>query len=539
MTTHNKRYSQLLFFLCIISSTCFPKTDSLWQRTKKWISNPFSYIKTHEKVVLDNPYASIIAQVRVGNDLHPKEGEFLLNRRSKIIPSLEKILKRSLKDKYVPNISVICSGGGYRAMLGSIGALCGLEQIGLLDVITYVSALSGSTWAVGLWISTGMTLKQLKTYIAKQLTVDFYKIRRPDSRKIAHMLLVKTAFQQPFSTVDLFGAFLARHLLKDFFGDACQMVHMSDQMKTIQDGTFPFPIYSAVDGRINIRGSIPWYEFTPIEIGSAQYGYYVPTWAYGRRFKDGLSVDYAPEQSLGFHFGVFGSAYGGHFKSVWNRVLKDLVSSQAKAIIEENIMQSRVAHTRFAWARVHNFMRDMDTHDTLKKNKILKLVDAGIECNLPYVPLSGEREERKQDVLIIFDFSQKIPAALKEAENYARMKNLKFPVIDYTDIEKRTISIFKDEENPEIPVVIYMPRISDYQLWKEKKRESRYKKYHTIECFNFNYCIQFGACYTTNFRYSHAESQQVMDQMEFNVVANQDKIVEAIKWVVEGKRAIA
>jgi phospholipase A2 len=308
---------------------------------------------------------------------------------------------------------------------------------------------------------------------------------------------------------------------------------MSDQMKTIQDGTVPFPIYSAVDGRINIRGTIPWYEFTPLEIGSAHYGLYVPSWAYGRRFKDGISTDFAPEQSLGFHFGVFGSAYGGHFKSAWNRVLKDLVSSQAKAIIEKNIMQSRVANMRFAWARVHNFMIGMDTNDSLQYNKLLKVVDAGIECNLPYIPLSGEREGRKQDILIVFDFSQKIPTALREVEDYARMKNLKFPTIDYTDIHKKTISIFMDQTDPEVPVVIYMPRISDYELWKEKKRESRYKKYHDIECFNFDYCIQFGPCYTTNFNYSLFESKQVMDQMEFNVVANQDKIVEAIKWVID------
>ena len=533
MITHNKHYFKLLFFLCIMTITCVSPTDSLWQKTKKWISNPFEYIKTHEKVVLDNPYASTVAQVRIGNNLHPKEQEFLGNRASKIIPSLEKTLKISLQEKRAPKISVICSGGGYRAMLGSIGALSGLQSVGLLDAITYVSALSGSTWAVGLWMSTGMTLKQLKQYVSKQLTVDFYKIRKPDSRKIAHMLLVKTAFQQPISNVDLFGAFLARHLLNGFFGDESQMVHMSDQMKTIQDGTVPFPIYSAVDGRINIRGDIPWYEYTPVEIGSAHYGLYVPSWAYGRRFKNGISIDYAPEQSLGFHFGVFGSAYGGHFKSAWNRVLKDLVSSQVKAIIEKNIMQSRAANMRFAWARVHNFMIGMDTNDSLKKNKLLKLVDAGIECNLPYIPLSGQREERKQDILIVFDFSQKIPTALKEAEEYARIKNLKFPIIDYTNIEKRTISIFKDDQDSEVPVVIYMPRISDYELWKEKKQESRYKKYRDMECFNFDYCIQFGPCYTTNFRYALHQSKEVMNQMEFNVVANQDKIVDAIKWVMQ------
>jgi len=215
-----------------------------------------------------------------------------------------------------------------------------------------------------------MTMKQLKQYISKQIAVDFYKMKRADSRKIGNMLLSKIAFQQPLSTVDIFGALLARHLLNDFFGDKCQMVHMSNQMKTIEDGTFPFPIYSAVDGRINIRGNIPWYEFTPVEIGSARYGLYVPTWAYGRRFKDGVSVDYAPEQSLGYHFGVFGSAYGGHFRAAWDRVLQDLVPSQAKSIIEKSVLKSRAANMRFAWARVRNFMVGIETQDALKNNKI-------------------------------------------------------------------------------------------------------------------------------------------------------------------------
>ena len=524
----------LLSVLC--TYLCFLRADTLWQRGKKWISNPFEYIRSHEKAVLDNPYASTVAQVRVGNDLHPEEQHYLIHRKQKTKSALAKILKTSLQEEHVPRISVICSGGGYRAMLGSIGAFSGLQATNLLDAITYISSLSGSTWSLGLWMSTGMTIKQLKKYVIKQLTTDFYKIKRQDSYTIGHMLLVKAAFQQPFSTVDLFGAFLARHLLKDFFGDACQMVHMSDQMKAIQHGELPFPIYSAVDGRINIRGAIPWYEFTPLEIGSAHYGLYVPTWAYGRRFKNGTSLDCAPEQSLGFLFGIFGSAYGAHFKAAWDRVLQDLVWSQAKSIIEKTVLQSRAANMRFQWARVRNFMIGMDTQDALKNNKILKLVDAGIEGNLPYIPLSGEREERKQDILIFFDFSKRIPQALKKAENYARMKNLKFPMIDYADIEKRTISIFKDDQDPEVPVVIYMPRITDQQLWQEKKNDPQYKKYHTIDGFDFEYCLQFGPCYTTNFRYSLFESQQIMDQVEFNVVANKDKIIEAIKWVVERKR---
>lgn len=526
----------LFMFLCI--DKCFSTTGSIWQRGKKWISNPFDYIKSTELAVIENPYVSTTAYVRTGNDLHSQEKVYVSNRQLYVQRAIEKVVHQSLDHKYVPKISLICSGGGYRAMLGSVGALSGLEKIGLLDAVTYISSLSGSTWALGLWLSTGMNLKQLKGYISKQLMADFYKLPKSEKTKIAHMFLVKIAFQQPFSTVDLFGGFLARHLLGNFFGDKCQMIRMSDQMNIIQDGKFPFPIYSAVDGRINIKGQIPWYEFTPLEVGSAMYGLYVPTWAYGRKFNQGKSVDFAPEQSLGFHFGVFGSAYGAHFKVTWERVIQELVSSQAKALIERTLLKSRIANLRFSWARIRNFMIGMDVKDVMKKNKIIKMVDAGIEANLPYVPVSGERPERKQDILIFFDFSKNIPSALQKAEEYARNNNLKFPLIDYTDIKKKTISIFCDDRDADVPVIIYMTLISDKQLLEDKKRQPLYRKYRMLQTFDFDHCVNFGACRTTNFQYSLRESKLVMNQMEFNIIANQEKIVQVIKDIIEQKSII-
>jgi hypothetical protein len=64
------------------------------------------------------------------------------------------------------------------------------------------------------------------------------------------------------------------------FGDDCQYVHLSDQADYIKDGHVPFPIYTAIDGRMSVALTNPaWYEFTPFEIGSAEYGVYVPSWA--------------------------------------------------------------------------------------------------------------------------------------------------------------------------------------------------------------------------------------------------------------------
>ena len=44
-------------------------------------------------------------------------------------------------------------------------------------------------------------------------------------------------------------------------------------------------------------------------MGGAWLKYYVPMWAYGRVFKQGISQDDAPEKSLGFNLGTFGSAF--------------------------------------------------------------------------------------------------------------------------------------------------------------------------------------------------------------------------------------
>lgn len=508
------------------------------QRVKhyaKKLFNPKEFIKSREKVILENPYATTVAELRFGNELHQGERECVEKRKVKVKAALEKALLISLEDKHVPTISLICSGGGYRAMLGTIGSLSGLQQIGLLDVVTYISTLSGSTWALGFWMSTGMTIAQLKKSISQRLVKDLYNFTRNEAKNIAHMLAVKIAFNQPYTTVDLFGALIANHLLSGYYGRKCQMVHMSDQVKHINNGDMPFPIYTAVDGRMRVVGKPPWYEFTPFEIGCSDYATYVPTWAYGRHFNKGKSVDFAPEQSLGFHFGVFGSAFGVHVGLAWERVIKDLTPSVFKTVIESSLVQSGLDKARVFWAKVPNYMFGVNDYD-VANNKDLKLVDAGIEFNLPYPPVSGERAERISDILIFFDFSRRnIPHALQKAEGYARRKGLKFPVIDYDGIAKRTISIFKDENDTSVPVVIYMPRISDSQLWQEKQSESRYKKYKNIEAFNFEQCAKSGPCRTLNFQYTPDQSRQVMDQMEFNVVANEQQIVDAIKWVIENK----
>ena len=46
----------------------------------------------------------------------------------------------------MPGMAVVHSGGGFRGMMATCGVFKGLQNAGLLDLITYMSGLSGSTW---------------------------------------------------------------------------------------------------------------------------------------------------------------------------------------------------------------------------------------------------------------------------------------------------------------------------------------------------------------------------------------------------------
>jgi hypothetical protein len=177
-----------------------------------------------------------------------------------------------------------------------------------------------------------------------------------------------------------------------------------------------------------------------------------------------------------------------------------------------------------------------NAYANLQTRETLKLIDSGLSFNLPYPPVSGERPDRKADVLIFLDSSAgKITKELKKTEKYARDHGLKFPVIDYTDLDKKTCAVFKDETDFSVPVVIYMPRTSDEQLWQENKLTPEFNAYENIEGFDMEVCTsQFGqACNTLNFEYTEEQAQQVMNQMEFNMVVNKDNIIEVLNWVID------
>ncbi len=164
----------------------------------------------------------------------------------------------------------------------------------------------------------------------------------------------------------------------------------------------------------------------------------------------------------------------------------------------------------------------------------MKFVDAGMKYSLPWWSVSGERSKRNVKILIFFDCSRNVPGSpeLKSVESYARKKGITFPKIDYKNTDKSIISIFKPSD-PSGPLVIYMPMISDIQLWNKNKDKPKFSRYRLIEGFDAKRCTQGGFCDTINFQYTSEQANKLMLQTEFNMVISYLLLKDVINWWID------
>jgi len=508
-----------------------------------------SLVKEHLPAIANNPYRGIKSRVRCGEPVCDLELEFRDIRFAKVKKAQESMLGVNLDPGDVLEIAFSCSGGGWRAMCCALGSCIGAKKIGLLDSTMYISSLSGSTWFLGPWLSTGLDIEEYKERAIDVASkgIDLRKIS--DIGPIIDNLWVKFAYNQPLNVIDLYGALLGNALLRDLGKDPHQ-VYLTGQRAVISDGDFPMPIYTATLGER--RKAEFWFEFTPYEAGSRWLCSYVPSWAFGRHFSRGISLNDAPEQSLGFLMGIYGSAFALDFEDMYDRVLQKIecpsflqnipfaqtVFAAIKRVFSNLAYATDLGDIRIAWSRVPNFVYKMNgvPHSSYKD---LKLVDAGLDFNNPVFatyrrPPFGDAP----DILFIFDAGSSISYnELKRLVDYARYNGLKFPKIEYFEAGKQIMAVFKDDHDLEVPVVIYMPRVNGISLVQKSHYKLWYDNYlDLLDGFDIEKAISSGFAGTFNFNYTKRQTRQLIAATEFNIVYVADKIKEIMLDRIEAKR---
>ena len=477
-----------------------------------FVENSVDYVvEKAAKLISKDAHVNEIASVRQGTDIPADEKNYIMNRDIVSKKNLEKFLGMRLTKNQVPKISFCFSGGGYRAMLGSFGALSGAKDIGLLDSVSYMSGLSGSTLTLFSWLTSNRSLEEYGKILSKNVRDTIFTLNL-NYQKLIQNLTKKFISKQKISLVDIFGFLLSNKLLSEFGKEKYNM-GMSQSSKLFKNGKYPLPIGTAVETLENYE----WFEFTPFEVGSNYFKSYIPTWAFGRNFVNGKSIGFAPEQSLGFFMGLFCSAFSADVEKVVETIRNFIGEDNNILEFANNVAtESDVGDPRFAPTEVNNFTYGM--FDSQMQNvEQLELVDAGHDFTLPFPPLL--RPERNVDIIFVGDygFMGTYKTEMQKAEKYAAKRGLKFPKIDYEKLEKNVISVFKDENDPTVPVVIYFPLI------KNNKYSRRFDPKTA------------GYCNTLNFEYSEREFNELSGLTKYAFTSNKEKIKEVIKQVIASR----
>lgn len=483
----------------------------------------------------DNPHADESAQVRIGSTVPEEEAAFVQRRKIIVQQALEKFLGRKLNGSYIPTIACINSGGGARALIGALGFHVGLEQIGLLDAIMYDVGLSGGSWFVSLWhqsnSSPALFKRTLQPIVAKGIDpTRAGNITFDDAKQITQAVAVRKASHQPTSFVTLYGAMLANHYLMPY-KPRTQATLFSSLYARPDWIKRPFPIIAAVDGHAADIGKtshiMGWFEISPVEasgvgpwLGDAS----IATWSLGRHFENNVSIDMSPEYDMGQLMGICGSAFAGTLGRAFAQM--PYLSVPLHYVLKATIGEEFGATKRISVGKIPNFTQHI-ADSTIRHKKDLRLVDAAMAFNIP-VPIVLHAK-RKADIIIIFDMSGDIEITratdtLGLTEKYAQHHGLLFPKISYDTVSKQALSIFSEENNADVPMVLYMPRIVD-------RTHITYPSFIPKE---FSTILP-----TLQFQYDAQEFNNLSGVTEANIVGSKQQISDAITRNIELHKGFA
>ncbi|KAM9120725.1 cytosolic phospholipase A2 gamma-like [Pangshura tecta] len=438
-------------------------------------------------------------RVRLSHELSEGEKKATGNRKAKVLDCL-KSLGIAFAEDNMPNIAVLGSGGGMRAMIAFLGTLVELKNQGLLDAVMYLCGVSGSTWCMSfLYQKEDWTEK---VQVLEDRLCDTLS-KPPSDIQDQFAIATQAAEDELFSLTDVWASFFVYPALKLY--DETKLSEHDDSSK---NGKNPYPIYAAIEAnqfdKAGENSPGTWFEFTPHESGFPGLGAFVCTEDLGKKIKDESSQK-REEKNICYLQGLWGSALGSMAAN--KKYLIDGLKEKFRKLREHRNAEGKQVRGRkefslqtspsyffvlifsfgficdfsclieyiwsiwqllwktvtcicsWTWGHTNNFLyTDSKAQSTGLTNKeFIHLIDAGIAINSAY-PLIL-RPDRKVKLILSFDFSSGDPfETLKKTAKYCETNNIPFPEIKQEEI--------KDIDNPsdcyifkgkDVPTVMHFP----------------------------------------------------------------------------------
>ncbi|XP_034408055.1 cytosolic phospholipase A2 beta-like isoform X1 [Cyclopterus lumpus] len=522
--------------------------------------------------------------IRLDFDIPTQEKEYLKKRSVVVAQALQELFGAPTDPKKVPAIAVVASGGGSRAMTGLLGSLRGLKDIGVLDAVSYITGVSGSTWAMSaLYQEANWSQEDMDSVISEkkeQMTKSMLSVFSPEKLQYyREEIAEKEQDGYSVSLIDMLGLVFEQLV----FGKKVTST-LSEQQRAVNDGQNPLPIYTAVNMKDMAKGfqsEAEWCEFTPYEVGIQKYGAFVQTEAFGSQFFLGHFVKKLPEVRIPYLIGIWSSAISVSMTQLWtfatgfmpswgawlgpevNNIDVDTEPStlDTQLICPTTDITSAVTDffkNRPAIAEMYNFMRGLfmhmdynqhssfvawkETHLDAFPNQLtpsdstLRLIDSGHAINIGCVPVL--RPERDVDLIISLSYSWEPEHNLRVLEKtaaYCKDHDIPFPNADFASLQKepqKEVYIFEDKENPRAPIVLHFPLVNvTYKHFKcpGVKRETE----EDIRAGEVDVSSNESPYLTKNFTYSEEDYESLVDLTTYNILNNKESILEALCKALE------
>ncbi|KAJ7403171.1 Cytosolic phospholipase A2 epsilon [Pitangus sulphuratus] len=491
--------------------------------------------------------------VRLEFDLCKEEKNFLQKRKKFVASALKKALhlEQDLQDHEIPVVAVMTTGGGTRALTSLLGNLLGLQKLGLLDAISYITGSSGSTWTLS-------HLYQNPEWSHKDLSRPIGEVRRhmtkcklscfslESLKYYAKELKLRKQEGYQISSVDFWGLLLEKAL-----SDGKNNHKLSDEQQALNQGQNPLPIYMILNIKedYSLSEFKEWVEFTPYEVGFLKYGAFIRAEDFGSEFFMGRLMKKLPESRICFmKEDEPSSPDGSHELETY------LVTPECGIMgVIRRLLTERVIFSKF-----YNFLKGFQLHNAYLQSKnfcmwkdtvlehfpsqltqtaeFMCLADTAGYIDISYPPLM--RPERKVDVVLHLNYSsgsQTLP--LEEASKYFQKQGIPFPKIHMSEEEKKNLKecyIFEDTETPEAPTVVFFPLVNDsFRKYKEPGVE---RSPAEMVQGNVDVSTIFSPYCLNSFTYKGEDFDKLIELTSYNIRNNQHLILQALNSAIEQKR---
>jgi hypothetical protein len=405
----------------------------------------------------------------------------ICNKEKNYLAKRERLIRQN--NKTLPRIGLAFSGGGHRSMISTLGFIKQAKKLGLLDQISYVSMLSGSTW-MGTQLLTRKINSSFESYQAFQ---KYFKtvLNRP----FISLDLLKQAFKIRPDFTYIYSFMLVHHIFSDDI--TLSQGKFSDLLAA--PANFPFPIFIASidtskcfkNGASKSTNDIAkYYEFVnvcPCCIWSDVLGEGIKT----ARMEKMLEGKYTEEAStIGYFLSIFGSAYSASLKDLIRSLQYKIFALLDKKGVKKTYSDKIKRQIEKIWGYTRIFPPRMPNYTSDNKFgvKDFPVIDGGYISSLPISPLL----QRDCKIIICVDASGNGSKGklteLQKFADYAKRKEMPFPALtsakpyQFIDPETKLTHEMKvfGLDNPNVPTIIYLQNRTVFSTIKFNYSEAEF-----------------------------------------------------------------